>query len=489
MPSTEEPLAVLNRVFGFDEFRSPQHDVINALLDGEDALVLMPTGGGKSLCYQLPALLLDGVTVVISPLIALMEDQVRAARQLGIPAGYLNSSQSSHDREAVRCELRDGNLKLLYLAPERLQLEDTLAMLREARLSLVAVDEAHCVSQWGHNFRPDYLELAVFKSEFPDVPLIALTATANEMTREEILEKLAITDARVFVKGFDRPNIYYQVQQKRSARKQLEAFLQSHRDESGIVYCLSRKKVEQTATWLQSIGYQALPYHAGLDAAMRKDHQQRFLAEDAVIIVATIAFGMGIDKPDVRFVAHLDLPKSIEAYYQETGRAGRDGKPADAWMVYGLQDVVLQMQMVRDNTDERQTRVEQHKLNTMLAFCEVTDCRRQVLLNYFGEGHTGNCGQCDNCISPKTTYDATIPVQKLLSAVYRTGQRFGAAYVIDVLTGKQDERISRFRHDQLSVYGLRLAGCRAADANGSRQYRRAPDPCRTAQTQHHAGIL
>ena len=414
----------------------------------------MPTGGGKSLCYQLPALLMEGLVIVISPLIALMEDQVRQARQMGISAGYLNSAQSVQDYAETIREIRKETLKLLYLAPERLQKPETTNLIENAMVSLVAIDEAHCVSQWGHNFRPDYLQLGMFKERFPDIPLIALTATANDLTRNEILEKLNISGAKTFITGFDRPNIYYQIQQKKDPRHQLAGFLRNRQGQSGIVYCLSRKKTDQTAAWLGSQGYDALPYHAGMNAVDRQLNQHRFLDEEGIIIVATIAFGMGIDKPDVRFVAHLDLPKSIEAYYQETGRAGRDGEPADAWMTYGLQDVLLLRRMVLQNPDEQQIRIEQHKLNSMLAFCEMTECRRKILLKYFGEESGDHCGHCDNCVLPKPTFDGTVVVQKLLSTIFRTGQRFGVNYIIDVLLGKEDERISRFGHDRLSVYGL-----------------------------------
>ena len=397
---------------------------------------------------------MEGLVIVISPLIALMEDQVRQARQMGISAGYLNSAQSVQDYAETMREIRKGTLKLLYLAPERLQKPETTGLIENAMVSLVAIDEAHCVSQWGHNFRPDYLQLGMFKERFPDIPLIALTATANDLTRNEILEKLNISGAKTFITGFDRPNIYYQIQQKKDPRHQLAGFLRNRQGQSGIVYCLSRKKTDQTAAWLGSQGYDALPYHAGMNAEDRQFNQHRFLDEEGIIIVATIAFGMGIDKPDVRFVAHLDLPKSIEAYYQETGRAGRDGETADAWMTYGLQDVLLLRRMVLQNPDEQQIRIEQHKLNSMLAFCELTECRRKILLKYFGEESGDHCGHCDNCVLPKPTFDGTVVVQKLLSTIFRTGQRFGVNYIIDVLLGKEDERISRFGHDRLSVYGL-----------------------------------
>ncbi|MCH2568366.1 MAG: DNA helicase RecQ [Pseudomonadales bacterium] len=448
------PIEVLRDTFGYDAFRSPQDKVINTILSGDDALVIMPTGGGKSLCYQLPALMLPGITVVISPLIALMADQVASADQLGIRAAALHSNQTREEQYVVRRQLHAGELDLLYLSPERVQKEDTQTWLIQSPISLVAIDEAHCVSQWGHQFRPDYLALDWFRLQLPDVPVIALTATANDQTREEIRTRLGIPNAPVFVAGFDRPNIYYQVQHRANARDQLKALLQAHIGDTGIIYCLSRKKVEQTADWLCSQGFDALPYHAGLLPETRSHHQSRFLKEDGVIIVATIAFGMGIDKPDVRFVAHLDLPKSIESYYQETGRAGRDGEPADAWMVYGLQDVMLHRQMLSDQTEPQQQRIEQHKLNTMLAFCELTTCRRQVLLGYFGDNPGEPCGHCDNCLSPPDAWDATLSVQQLLSAIYRTGQRFGAGYVISVVRGGGDPRIERNGHDRLQVFGM-----------------------------------
>ena len=445
------PLETLKNIFGFDAFRAPQDDVINTILGHQDCLVIMPTGGGKSLCYQLPALLLDGTAIVISPLIALMQDQVGAAQQLGIAAAFLNSSQNSETQFQIISRLRRGEIKLLYLAPERLQHPDTLQMLRELKISFAAVDEAHCVSQWGHDFRPDYLTLECFKRDFK-IPVMALTATANDLTQNEIVQRLSLENERRFIQGFDRPNIFYQISLKDNPRKQLKAFLQNRKDQCGIIYCLSRKKTEQTATWLKSQGFNALPYHAGLEAEQRADHQDQFLKSECQIIVATIAFGMGIDKPDVRFVVHLDLPKSIESYYQETGRAGRDGEPADAYLLYGLQDVVLLKQMVSQN-NERQSRIEQHKLDNMLAFCETTSCRRKALLNYFGENQT-DCGHCDTCLTPPETFDGTEAAQKALSTIHKTGQRFGANYIIDVLTGVESDRIFSFDHHKLSVFGL-----------------------------------
>jgi len=451
-----QALEILTQTFGFNEFRSPQEEVIDQLVNGKDALVLMPTGGGKSLCFQLPALLRTGTAIVISPLIALMQDQVNAATQLGIKAAYINSTLSNLEKYEICQIYSEGGLDLLYLAPERLQDPETMELLKTTRIALVAVDEAHCVSQWGHNFRPDYLQLSIFKETFPTVPLVALTATADELTRSEILTRLGIDSAKVFIKGFDRPNIFYEVQPKNNPRRQLLKFLKSsHLNQSGIIYCLSRKKTESTADWLVSQGFNALPYHAGMPSEARQENQDRFLQEDAVIMVATIAFGMGIDKPDVRFVAHLDLPKSIESYYQETGRAGRDDSPAHAWMVYGLQDVILLKQMMENSdTEDQHLRLERHKLNTMLAFCEVSGCRRQILLGYFGEQLKKPCGHCDNCKNPVETWRATEQVQKALSAIARTGQRFGANYIIDVLLGKEDERISRFGHDRLHLYGI-----------------------------------
>jgi ATP-dependent DNA helicase RecQ len=453
---TATPTDVLERVFGYDSFRGPQQAIIEHTAAGGDALVLMPTGGGKSLCYQIPALLRDGVAVVVSPLIALMRDQVAALRQAGVRAAYLNSSLSLDEARAVEARLRAGELDLVYVAPERLMGERTLALLESVPLALFAIDEAHCVSQWGHDFRPEYLQLCVLHERFPQVPRIALTATADEPTRREIIERLGLGEARVFVSGFDRPNICYRVVPKSTAREQLRAFLtREHREHAGIVYCLSRRKVDETAQWLKLRGFEALPYHAGMSAGERNANQERFLREDAVVIVATIAFGMGIDKPDVRFVAHLDLPKSIESYYQETGRAGRDGLPADAWMAYGLQDVITLRQMVDGSeAGDARKRLEMRKLDAMLGYCELTQCRRQVLLGYFGDKMPDTCGNCDNCLQPPETWDATEAAQKALSCVYRTGQRFGAGHVIDVLLGKDTERIRSFRHQRLSTWGI-----------------------------------
>jgi ATP-dependent DNA helicase RecQ len=446
---------VLRDVFGYADFRGQQSAIIEAALAGRDSLVLMPTGGGKSLCYQIPAILRGGVGLVVSPLIALMEDQVGALREIGVAAAYLNSTQKRREQEDVVAAVRRGELDLLYLAPERLLQEDTQALLRGVHVAIIAIDEAHCVSQWGHDFRAEYLGLNVLKDWLPGVPRMALTATATSQTRDEIVARLELDDPRVFVESFDRPNIRYAVQTKTDARRQLLEFLRSHRGEPGIVYCLSRDKTESIAEWLGTQGFAALPYHAGLAAETRAEHQRRFLAEDSLIIVATIAFGMGIDKPDVRFVAHLDLPKSIEAYYQETGRAGRDGEPADAWMVYGLQDVVQLKQFVdKSEAGEQHKRRERAKLVALLGWCEVTECRRRPLLEYFGEARAEPCGNCDNCASPPATWDGTEAARKLLSAVYRTGQTFGAGHVIDVLLGQATEKVARHRHERLSVFGI-----------------------------------
>ena len=449
--------ALLRRVYGYPEFRPGQLDVIESVLDGHDSLVLMPTGGGKSLCYQIPAILRPGVGIVISPLIALMQDQVQALRQFGVAAAFLNSSVPFHEQREIEAALRRGELDLLYLAPERLLSEEagTLELLRTLEVALIAIDEAHCVSQWGHDFRQDYLGLHVLAEHFPGVPRMALTATADVRTRGEIISRLALNEPRRFISGFDRPNICYRVQVKGSPGANLQAFLEGHRDEAGIVYCLSRRKVEETAQQLQKAGFDALPYHAGLSSELRRQHQNRFQRDDAVVIVATVAFGMGIDKPDVRFVAHTDLPKSVEAYYQETGRAGRDGLPADAWMSYGLQDVVRLRQMAdQSEADEQHKRIERSRLDALLGWCEVTRCRRVALLSYFGEDYAGPCGNCDICLNPPKTWDGTVAAQKFLSCVHRTGERFGAAHVIDVLRGKDTAKVRQHRHQRLSTYGI-----------------------------------
>jgi ATP-dependent DNA helicase RecQ len=452
----EKPEEVLHRVFGYESFRLLQGDIIREVVSGGDALVLMPTGGGKSLCYQVPALVRSGTAIVVSPLIALMQDQVAALTELGVKAAFLNSTMDFHQAQETENALMTGELDLLYCAPERLIQPRTMNLLKDASLSLFAIDEAHCVSQWGHDFRSDYLELSRLASEFPGVPRIALTATADERTRKEIAERLSLTRARHFISSFDRPNIQYRIAPKTNANKQLLDFIAAeHNGDCGIVYCLSRNKVDATAKLLQKQGYNALPYHAGLDGATRSRHQERFLREDGVIIVATIAFGMGIDKPDVRFVAHLDLPKSLEAYYQETGRAGRDGNPSTAWMVYGLQDVIKLRQMLETSQgNDHFKRVERQKLDAMLGLCEVTQCRRQVLLRYFGDTLDQPCGNCDTCLNPPETWDGKVAVQKALSCVFRTGQRFGVTYLIDVLRGSENERILQFGHQAVSTYGI-----------------------------------
>ena len=451
----ETPLQLLKRVFGYDAFRGQQAEVIERLVAGGDCLVLMPTGGGKSLCYQLPALLREGTGVVVSPLIALMQDQVDSLRQLGVRAARLDSTLEPHETAQVEHELRRGELDLLYVAPERLLTERFMALLERSRIALFAIDEAHCVSQWGHDFRPEYRQLNLLHQHWPQVPRIALTATADQPTREEIAERLELGQARWFISSFDRPNIRYRVVQKDNGRRQLLDFLAGHRGESGIVYCLSRRRAEDTAAFLNENGICALPYHAGLDAELRAHHQRRFLREEGVVICATIAFGMGIDKPDVRFVAHLDLPRSVEGYYQETGRAGRDGEAAEAWLSYGLGDVVTLAKMIGESgADEARKQLERRKLDALLGYCESTRCRRQVLLAGFGEDYPERCGNCDNCLDPAETWDGTEAAQKLLSCIYRTGQRFGAGHVIDVLRGSDKQRIRQFGHEQLSTFGI-----------------------------------
>jgi ATP-dependent DNA helicase RecQ len=454
--STDRATEVLRTVFGYDAYRGQQEQVIRHVVGGGDALVLMPTGGGKSLCYQIPALVRPGVGIVVSPLIALMKDQVDALRQSGVRAAYLNSSLAPGEGRAIEEQLREGALDLLYVAPERLVMPHFLEQLDRQKLALFAIDEAHCVSQWGHNFRPEYRQLTILHDRFPGVPRIALTATADGPTRKDIVDRLQLGQAKIFVAGFDRPNIAYRVVEKREAKAQLLAFLRAdHPQDAGIVYCMSRRKVDEIADWLSSHGRLALPYHAGLDSETRQRHQDRFLKEEGVVIVATVAFGMGIDKPNVRFVAHLDVPRSLEAYYQETGRAGRDGLPATAWMSYGLGDVIQLKQMVQGSElDERQKRVELQKLDALLGFCETASCRRQVLLNYFGDTLPGPCGNCDICANPVQRWDGTIAAQKALSAVYRTGQRFGVQYVTDVLLGQETDRIIEWGHHLIKTFGV-----------------------------------
>ncbi|MEU7934010.1 DNA helicase RecQ [Micromonospora echinofusca] len=453
-------LEVLRRVFGYDAFRGFQQEVIDHVVAGGDALVLMPTGGGKSLCYQIPALVRDGVAVVVSPLIALMQDQVDALTAVGVRAGFLNSTQDLDARRAVERAFVAGELDLLYLAPEALGTRGVQQLLDRGRIALFAIDEAHCVSQWGHDFRPDYLALSMLHERWPDVPRIALTATATSATRDEIATRLKLTDARHFVASFDRPNIQYRIVPKREPRKQLLSLLRDeHPGDAGIVYCLSRASVEKTADFLAANGVAALPYHAGLDAATRARNQQRFLREDGLVMVATIAFGMGIDKPDVRFVAHLDLPKSVEGYYQETGRAGRDGLPSTAWLAYGLQDVVQQRKMIETSDgDLAHRRNLAAHLDAMLALCETVRCRRGQLLDYFGEKATAACGNCDTCLTPPESWDGTVAAQKLLSTVYRLdrerNQRFGAGHCVDILLGRATDKVTQYGHDSLTVFGI-----------------------------------
>jgi ATP-dependent DNA helicase RecQ len=453
--ASSQALALLRETFGHAEFRGDQRAVVEHMVAGGDALVLMPTGGGKSLCYQIPALLREGTGVVVSPLIALMQDQVAALTQLGVRAAVLNSTLDADAARATERALAAGKLDLLYVAPERLTTPRCLDLIARAKIALFAIDEAHCVSQWGHDFRPEYLQLSLLHTRFPDLPRIALTATADPQTRDEIVARLALDRARVFVSSFDRPNIRYTIVDKSDPRNQLLRFIRDeHPGDAGIVYCLSRRKVDETAAWLAALGVRALAYHAGMDNAARARHQARFQSEDGVVIVATIAFGMGIDKPDVRFVAHLDLPKSIESYYQETGRAGRDGLPADAWMAYGLADVVQQRRLIEQSeASDEYKRISTAKLDALLGLCETAGCRRVRLLGYFGEASVA-CGNCDTCIDAPQTWDATEAARKALSAIYRTGQRFGAMHLIDVLRGRTSERVLRWEHDRLGVFGV-----------------------------------
>ena len=453
--SANNPLSLLKQTYGYDQFRGQQEEIINHLIAGGSSFVLMPTGSGKSLCYQIPSLCREGVGVIVSPLIALMQDQITALAQLGISAGAINSNMSDREVFEVKEKLEHNNLDLLYVAPERLVMPDFVELLKTVKVALFAIDEAHCVSQWGHDFRPDYTALSFLAERFEGVPRIALTATADRATRKDIIERLKLEGGKIFIGGFDRPNIHYSILERNNPKKQVYDFIMNnHPEDSGIIYCISRKKVEDMAEWLQKKNIHALPYHAGLTPEVRSRNQDRFLRDDKVIIVATIAFGMGIDKPDVRFVAHMNIPKSIESYYQETGRAGRDGLPANAYMIYGMDDAVMQRNWIEDSeAPEIQKRIEHQKLNALLGLCEAAICRRQILLEYFDD-RGEPCGNCDTCDTKPETFDGTTPAQMALSAVYRTGQRFGMVYVVDVLLGMMDDRIIQFGHDQQSTFGI-----------------------------------
>jgi ATP-dependent DNA helicase RecQ len=454
-PAATSPLDILRKTYGYDSFRGPQAEIIDHVIAGKNAFVLMPTGGGKSLCYQIPSLVRDGVGIIISPLIALMQDQVEALKQLGIRAAALNSAMPPDQQRQTERMLVEGEIDMVYVAPERLLMDDFQRLIDNAKIALFAIDEAHCMSQWGHDFRPHYAQLSQLAERFPHIPRIALTATADAPTRRDIVNFLQLQDGGSFVSGFDRPNIHYTIAVKDSAKQQILAFIKNnHAKDSGIVYCLSRQSVEDTAAWLCEEGFKALPYHAGLSPETRAKNQQKFLREERIIMVATIAFGMGIDKPDVRFVAHMNIPKNIEAYYQETGRAGRDGLPSNAFMVYGLNDSAMQRNFIeQSNAPDQQKRIEHQKLNALLGLCEAAHCRRQVILEYFGD-KAKPCGNCDTCQNPPETFDGTIAAQKALSCVYRTGQRFGVSYVIDVLLGKADDRMKKFGHDQITTFNI-----------------------------------